>query len=87
MAHLDTKTIGGWLIAILLSGFTAFATSKQQSQDHSQQIETKQIVLEQQVEFLKSNQEKILKAVESANTGITEIKIQLNLKADKQWRN
>jgi len=81
MANIDVKTIGGWLIAILLSGITALTASS----SRLSKIETKQEIQDVKIEAIQGVQREILQNVKETNTTVNDIKIQLTNKADKKY--
>lgn len=91
MANLDTKTIGSWLIAVLLSAITAFTTISAKSSEYEEtqekrmnSIEKKQDVQDIRMQIYEKRQSEILDAVKEINSTVTDIKIQLAQKKDKQ---
>ena len=81
MSNIDTKTIGGWIITILLSLLTAFTMSS----SRVQRFQNTQDVQDLKIETLEKLQKEILDNVKETNKTVTNIEIQLNNKADKKW--
>lgn len=97
MSNIDTKTIGSWLIAILLSAITAFTTISAKSSEYEEaqnkrvaDIEKKQEIQDVRMQIYEKRQSEILDAVKETNSAVketnstvTDIKIQLSQKKDK----
>ena len=71
---LDTKTVGGWIVTILLALFTGTLASNARSSE----IEKDGREYRVRIDALEKNQEKILKLVDDTHT------IAIELKANKK---
>lgn len=77
--RLDTKTIGGWIITILLALFTGTLASNARSSE----IEKDGREYKVRIEILEKNQDKMLKLVEDINNNVTEIKTTVKNQKEK----
>lgn len=72
--RLDTKTVAGWIITIMLALFSGTLASNSRNSD----LEKDSREYKVRIEILEKNQDKILKLVEETNTTVTELKTNYN---------